>query len=260
MSLRDVFTDGYGDALLRFKVAAPAPKTPASAPKVLGGKADPPPVTPTPVLSPQDVTTAAAQRDVMQVPGGVKAKTAEDICTSCRKPKHYGPCAKPTRTPPEGTPHKAADFNPGLRGGGDEQSNSPSMSPNYASSTVADSGPARARPGNPEDQVRSTHQDFFRPSFQNQAANEWGNAYGALVKTCANVKWGGIERRGPTVDPYTEQMLAMSPPTSASPPIARGYVGDQAIDHAFGQIDGAVDSTCIENGSGAPQGGPAALG
>ena len=206
------------------------------------------------------VPAASVERDVLPR-FKIQERLASEVCTTCRKPKHYGPCAKPERTPPEG--RKLSNFNSGLRGTDQTGVESPSMSPNYTAGTVSDSGPARARPGNPADQARSAHQDFFRPMFQNQMADEWTNAYGALtktnayedlIKTCSGVNWGPWENRGPTRDPYSERIMRKSPP------IGRGPVGDQAVAHAFGQLDSVVDSTCIESGAGAPQGGPAVLG
>lgn len=44
-----------------------------------------------------------------------KAATAQ-LCTSCRKTKHYGPCLKPAATKPGGDPHKRANFNIGMYG------------------------------------------------------------------------------------------------------------------------------------------------
>ncbi len=198
-------------------------------------------------------------------------QAAAALCTSCRKDRHYGPCAKAEsfqldddaaakmhrrlmrmRERRQDLYPKEANFNAGLYGEGDTQGDAPSMSPHYTSGTTSDSGPARARPGKPEDQVRSTFQDFLRPSFANQMADQSSSAYGGLVKTCSGVNWGPYEKRGPTGDMYQQIQRP-------APPVAQGYVGPQAVDHAFGQIDCAVDSTNIEN-AGGTSGGPAVLG
>lgn len=65
--------------------------------------------------------------------------------------------------------------------------------------------------------------------------------------------WPG-ELRG-TVNPYEERL------TVKSPPVGWGDEGSQRVERAFDQIDGAVDSTGIEDSDrGSPQGGPAVLG
>ena len=57
---------------------------------------------------------------------------------------------------------------------------------------------------------------------------------------------------GPTSNPYEERRTVMSPP------VGWGDEGPQRIERAFDQIDGAVDTTNIEDSSkGQPAGGPA---
>lgn len=43
-------------------------------------------------------------------------KLSADLCTSCRKEKHYGPCLKPYKSRPAGDPIKRATFNPNMNG------------------------------------------------------------------------------------------------------------------------------------------------
>lgn len=57
------------------------------------------------------------------------------------------------------------------------------------------------------------------------------------------------EQRGPSVNPYDEHLVVKTPP------VARGYAGDQAITHAFDQVDGAADVSGIGSGA-SPTPGP----
>lgn len=273
MNLRHAFNDGFNAAWSKYAAPITHPVVQGSA--LLGGKNPAPQINQdTPPVAVKQLFNAQEQIATKQDPD--RKIAGETLCTTCRKPKHYGPCSKPTRTPPAGVPlERRANFNAGLYGDNRDQGTSegPSMSPHYTAGTVADSGGARARPGNPLAQARSTHQDFFRPSFQNQVADESTNVSGGLIKnqsfrapslrnweslvaaylkTASGIAWGPFEQRGPTVNPYEQFMVRRSPP------VAQGPVGDQAITHAFDQIDCAVDSTNIEGGG--PSGGPAVLG
>lgn len=208
--------------------------------------------------SPAQVAQTFTAHEQASTKQDVERKVAADICTTCRKPKHYGPCKKPEKTAPAGAPLKAADFNPGLYGdrrdtGTAVDDEGPSMSPNYTAATSADSGGSRARPGNPQAQARTTFSDLTR--FRDpMIASEWQNAYGALTKTCASVNFGPFERRGPMTPAHEEMVLRKGPP------VAQGYAGEQTINHAFGQVDNWADSTNIAGGAGTPGGGPAVLG
>lgn len=190
-------------------------------------------------------------------------KLADDLCTTCRKPKHYGPCTKPLKTKPDGIPLKQADFNLGLSGSdpkfvGSGESG-PSTSPHYHSAT-ADSSLARARDGRPAVEQADTgfrNVDALRGMLD--PASQPERMYGGLVKQQSWNLPGSethslFENRGPTVNPYEERL------TRKSTPVGWGDEGKQRINRAFDQIDGAVDSTNMEGGWGAPSDGPAALG
>jgi len=73
-------------------------------------------------------------------------KLAEELCTTCRRSKHYGACSRPVKTPPPGK--KMAGFNQGMYGDGRDSLSSKGdshLSPYYHSATVADSALSRAR-------------------------------------------------------------------------------------------------------------------
>jgi hypothetical protein len=187
-------------------------------------------------------------------------RAAAELCTTCRRDRHYGPCPKPEHTPPRGMPLKQADFNLGMHGDDSESGDGPSTSPHYHSATTADSALARARDGRPADEQAATgFADLFRHLGIAAPADEWVNATGALDNKRADWQLPGaeghslFERRGPSVNPYEERL------TVKSPPVAWGDEGLQRITRAFDQVDNAADSTCIEGGS-QPANGPAALG
>lgn len=177
-----------------------------------------------------------------------RRKLSMDMCTTCRRPKHYGSCRRPI-------PIKRADFNLGMTP--DTASDNPSTSPHYHSATSADSALARARDGRPADEQAATaFADLFRHLGIRAPADQSGNTYEGLSKVSQFLLPGAethsmSERRGPSPNPYEERL------TVKAPPIGQGYVGDQAVQHAFGQIDGAVDATGIE-GASAPTPGPLA--
>lgn len=199
---------------------------------------------------------------LLPVPRG---KLAEELCTTCRRPQHYGPCPRPLQTRPAGAPVKAADFNAGITGSDPfyVSSTGPSTSPNYHAATSADSSLARARDGRPADEQAATgFADLFRHLGIEAPADEPGRMTGGLHKVATSRRLAGFmlpgseghsshEQRGPglTSNPYEERL------TIKSPPIGWGDEGPQRIERAFDQIDGAVDSTNID-GASQPVGGP----
>jgi hypothetical protein len=290
MTLESRYADGQLAALARLKLAFPAathpvvqqsatlqsqPTKPMSqqAQQQLG-----PPATPFNVSQLFSVHEQAETRNEPR-----RKLSAENMCTTCRKEKHYGSCARPI-------PIKRADFNLGMRGDDPSVGDPPSTSPHYHSATTADSALARARTGRPADEQAATYfADLFRHSGQVNLADEPGRMSGGLNKVAdaaARLRnsprwtllekmyrvsellpkvggwqlWGTDghsthEQRGPSVNPYEERRVVNSPP------IGFGDEGPQRIQRAFDQIDGAVDSTSIEDGSkGQPSGGPAVLG
>lgn len=119
------------------KIAAPQPThaTVKGSP-LLGGK------TPGAVQIPSNPTTPATVQSVFDVHEQSKTrlepakKLGADICTSCRKPTHYGPCLKSFKTRPAGTPVKKANFNFGMKGEDALSMDRPATSSRYNSSVV----------------------------------------------------------------------------------------------------------------------------
>jgi hypothetical protein len=188
-------------------------------------------------------------------------KLSADICTTCRKAKHYGPCSQPRPIP-----EKAADFNPGMLGSDPTQGDNPSTSPHYHSAVSSISSLSRSSDGRPaDDQAASGFADLFRHQGIRNSADEPGRMYGGLNKVARPRKLADFmlpgsegrsmhEQRGPSVNPYEERRTVMSPP------VGWGDEGEQRIDRMFRQFDNQVDTANIGGGFGDPQPGPAALG
>lgn len=181
--------------------------------------------------------------------------SAEEICTTCRRPKHYGPCLKPRRSRPEGNPVKSADFNMGMTPDDAKTTDPPSTSPHYHSAVVADSALARARDGRPADEQAATgFADLFRHEGVTSLSDDAKNLVDNWRKCALDLDVHTTrEHRGPSVDPYEER------PTRLTPPVGGGLEGLDRIWQAFDQVDGAADATGIE-GSSQPSEGPATLG
>lgn len=268
-TLRAAYENGRRDALARMKLATPAPTHPtvkqspvlSNAPaKTLSADAQQRLRAPTDPAAVKDVFNTQEQGRTRLEP---LKKTAENICTTCRKPKHYGSCAKPARTRPDGVPLKQAQFNIGLTGsdpsliGNDGDS---ATSPAYSSATTADSSLARARDGRPADEQAATaFADLFRHLGITPVADQALNNTNGLDKTALAPSMMGhssAEDRGPTPNVYEE----MFPPQRA-PIVGLGESTEDAITRAFSQVDNAADSTSLEGSTGSsPSGGPAALG
>jgi len=161
------------------------------------------------------------------------AKLGADLCGTCRKPKHYGPCKHPV-------PIKRANFNLGMTAD-DAQEGGPATSPHYSSATSADSSLARARDGRPADeQASSVFADLIRHLGISSIADEPTQMTSGLDKISGLVQ-SGSEKRGPSVNPYEERAAVKTPP------VGWGDEGSQRIDRAFNAVDNAADSTCVES-------------
>lgn len=260
-TLKRAFVDGQWDALVHFKLATPRATDPTvQNSALLNATASSPNLDATAVQKLQAPTNPDTVKKVFDIHEQGKTrlepikKLSAELCTSCRKPKHYGPCLKPPKYKPDGVPHKQGDFNLSMYGNTPEgrDSESPSTSAHYTSAT-SDSSLARASSGRPADEQAATgFADLYRHLGITSLADQAVNTTGALSKVSFSLQSSPFEQRGPSVNPYEERLQVKSPP------VAQGYVGRQSIDHAFGQIDNVADSTCIDGGG--PGTGPAVLG
>lgn len=251
MSLESSYAAGQLAALMRFKIAWPAAThpvvrespllraTPASAPPV-GGDASKPRMTPQ--------TLARQFDDVEQGETRVeplRKLSAQNLCTTCRKEKHYGPCKRPIAIPVKG-----AGFNMGMTADDPSVDDGPSTSPHYTSATSSVSALTRAQEGQPADtQARTGFAALTRSGLGNLMSDEPGQMTAALDKVSSWIRTKAREARGPSIDPYAER------PTRGVPPA--GGVGVDS-DRAWRSFDNVTDSTCIDGGAGTPTGGPAA--
>ena len=342
MTLELRYADGQLAALARLKLAFPAATHPTVQDSATLQSQETKPVSQTAQermqapSNPYDLSQLFDVHEQGKTRIEPRRKLSVEMCTSCRREKHYGPCSAPKKIPT-----KAADFNPGLTADDPSQGDNPSTSANYHAATTADSSLARARDGRPADEQAGTYfADLFRHLGIQSAADEPGRMTGGLNKvaimfppaprmgggvmgalggvagaalipymmtrnmdprTRGHALIGGMlggmvgrrfmpglagglggsvlgtmlsskfgdwqlwgtdghsthEQRGPgpTSNPYEERL------TVKSPPIGWGDEGEQRIRRAFDQIDGAVDSTSIEDASkGQPDSGPAVLG
>jgi len=253
-TLSEAYRHGVKAAAARFKLAFPAatnavakatlePTSPNLSTTAQQNLASP--------LTPQGLAATFNMNDSARTHASPPIKVAEALCTTCRKPKHYGTCSKPARTRPDGEPIKRADI------GFDNEEDAASTSPHYHSAT-SDSSLARAPSARPADEQAATgFADLFRHMGITAPADEWSNASGALNKTAYPLTAGTEghsmwERRGPSVNPYEEQR------TKLTPPVGWGDEGSQRIDRAFDQMDQTPDSSVVE-GNSQPDSGPAAL-
>jgi hypothetical protein len=249
------YNSGREAALVRFKLAAtPAPTNAAAKKAITPPSAPSPTAVPNPVVNVAENWKSNEQPKTMLFPKtrtqtGVKA--ASEICTTCRKDKHWGPCHKPIKIPDVA---KKADFNMGLSGNDPkfvrDSEDGPSTSPGYHAATTADSSLARARDGRPASEQAGTA--FALLPTINKLPDQAGSLTGGLHKVAlepgTNLHDPG-ENRGPSVNPYEMRL------TRKGTPIGWGPEGHDAMNHAFDQIDCSVDSANIENVPAAGQSG-----
>jgi hypothetical protein len=252
--LETVYARGQQDALAVFKLGGAEftksmPKPPS--PLALADRVAKTGLTPHSV---SDASDAFLQGTSQQV----GAKVGAAVCTTCRKPKHYGPCSAAPKSRPAGNPHKKADFNMGMYGDDPSANDGTATSPQYNSATSSVSSLARAQEGRPADeQAASNFADLFRhggiTSLSDDARPDQlaGNQRKTAMSPSVN-PYSRSEQRG-SVNPYEERREVSLAPGGS------GEGADQVIRRAFDQVDGAVDSTSIE-GASQPSGGPPALG
>lgn len=244
MNIEQAFAEGQLSAWRAHKLAWPAATHPVVQRSAVL-KSQPPPA-PVPIPPPASTPAVVSETFDRHEQGETRMEPRRKLslhegglCTTCREPKHYGPCKRPI-------PIKQSDFNLGLTAD-KAPDDGPSTSPHYHSATSADSALARARDGRPADeQAASTFADLFRHLGVTSVADEPGRMYGGLNKVSRFLLPGGethslYERRGPSPNPYEERLMVKSPP------VAWGDEGRQRVSRAFDGIDAAVDSTCVEN-------------
>lgn len=238
MNLESRYADGQLAALARLKLAFPAATHPVvqqsatlqSQPaKPMSQQAQQrlePPTTPFSVSQLFDVHEQAHTRSEP-----MRKLSAENLCTSCRKEKHYGTCARPISI-------KRADFNKGMIGGDPSAGDNPSTSPHYHSATTGDSALARARDGRPADEQAATYfADLFRHQGQVNLSDEPGRMSGGLnkVATLPRAFQTGelVFSENPIIQALSRRALAgrrlraalQSTPRPLSPSVASAFQG-----------------------------------
>jgi len=177
-ALRQSFEAGMLNA---YKLAGAAPVVRGS--KLLGGNS-PTPSIPQPPADPISLSKQIGAQQVNTTAIAPERKLAGAVCTTCRHEKHYGPCRQTQKANGSGVALKHGSFNPGMYGDRRDSNgwttNAHSLSYNSATS---DPSPSRGRQDRPEATASTAFSNFNRNT---QPADEWGNATGALVKTCAN--------------------------------------------------------------------------
>lgn len=265
--MQRAYHEGQLEAFRRFKVAFPVPTDPTvkSSP-VLSASAKSTMPNAAPPLDPDTLSRTFNMheqgRTRLEPPKKVAGEEDTRMCTSCRKGRHYGACAKHPQNAGAGTTlPKLADFNLGMHGEDPKHHSSthggPSTSPHYHSATVSDSSLARARPGNPAQQASTSFADLFRHLGITSLADQPGQATGGLLKQ--SLDWGTqvhslAEKRGPSVNIYEQSLSPQRGVFPGSPDEAKGN-----IDRAFSSHDLFADATAIE-GAMQPATGPAVLG
>ncbi len=239
--LERAYADGQMAALRRHKLGWPSATNPVvQQSAVLKNQPAPPPVSiPTPASTPQVLSETFDRHEQGETRMEPRRKLSSDVCGTCRKPKHYGPCNRPI-------PIKRSNFNLGMTAD-DAEDGGPSTSPHYSSATSADSSLARARDGRPADeQASSAFADLFRHLGITSIADEPNRMVAGLDKVSGLVQpsmeaHSLYEKRGPSPNPYEERVMVKAPP------VAWGDEGTQRIERAFDGIDAAPDSTCVES-------------
>jgi hypothetical protein len=207
--LEAAFADGQLAALRHHKLAWPAPTNPTVANSAVLRSTAAPSTSPEayqamkPPTTPHELAQVFDAHEQGKTRTEPRRKLSADICTSCRKDKHYGPCKTPRPIPV-----KAADFNMGMRGDDPTGTDNPSTSPNYHSATSADSALARARDGRPADeQAGSAFADLYRHLGISNAADEPGRMTGGLNKVAEVLNIAKLRERRAAI---LEKMFAVS--------------------------------------------------
>ena len=226
MSLGISYANGQLAALAALKLAFLTPNHPAVRNSSVNAlKPGTPPAqfkqSPTAPIDPPTVVQNFNAREQEETRIEPRRKLSAEICTSCRKEKHYGPCKRPVAIP-----LKRADFNMRMHGGDPRTSDLPSTSANYSSATSAVSALAQAPEGRPADEQAATaFASLLRPARDLAMTDEPGQMTSALDKVSS---------------------------------FLRGQLRDDAgSDRIWREFDIVADSTSIDGGAGTPSGEPA---
>ncbi len=108
------FADGQWDALAHYKLAAPRLHPTVGGSTLLSGRGASPelPANAVQQLSPPTSPDSLKKVFDIQEQGKTRLEPArklatEALCTTCRRPRHYGPCRRPEGTRGAGVPQKA---------------------------------------------------------------------------------------------------------------------------------------------------------
>jgi hypothetical protein len=113
MSLLELaYEDGQWDALSHYKLAAARMQPTVQSSTLLSGITHDPVSAQAPQLQPPTSPDTLKKVFDIQEQGKTRLEPArklagDALCTTCRRARHYGPCAKLLRTPPAGRPHEA---------------------------------------------------------------------------------------------------------------------------------------------------------
>jgi hypothetical protein len=193
--LEAAYANGQLAALQRYKLGWPAPTDATVAGSAVLRERAPTSTSPNAQANLTPPTTPQSMSQIFDAHEQGKTRTeprrklsAEDLCTSCRRVKHYGPCDQPRKIP-----MKAADFNIGMRGDDPSVGDNPSTSPHYHAATTADSSLGRARDAQPADvQAQTAFADLFRHLGISNAADEPGRMSGGLNKVAITLMELGL--------------------------------------------------------------------
>lgn len=224
-ALEIAYANGQLAALARYKRAWLAPTHPVVRESpLLNSKATAPTAPSVPVLdAPALAQNFNAQEQVKTRTEPHRKLSAESMCTSCRKEKHYGTCKNPITI-------KRSNFNQGMTADDAVGSNRPATSNNYSSATSAVSADSRANDGRPAgEQATTAFADLFRHLGISEMPDEPDRMYGALDKVSTLIR---TKLRDDGDNNTFERMW-----------------------HSF---DNVSDSTCVDGGAGTPTGEPAA--
>lgn len=231
--LEAAYVHGQRAALARYKLAFPVATHPAVRRSAVNtGQAGKPAQVPAPAVDPATVAQTFNASEQAETRIEPLRKLSADICTTCRKPRHYGSCKRPV-------PIKQAGFNLGMKGEeasvGDVEG--PSVSPHYSSATSAVSALAQAPEGRPaSEQAASAFAQFLRPARDLAMSDQPDQASGSLAKV-------------------SEALTMRTPPRSAGD----GLLSDASSDRAWQSFDHGGDAAAdLDPGINGPVGGPIA--